>query len=112
MYCKKCGAENDDNSHRCIRCNDVVSHVEGSLETPGTIPNYLAQSILLTLFCCIPFGAASIVFSTQVNSKVQAGDIRGALESSRKAKLWCWLAFGVGLLSQIIYGFFLLLGSL
>ena len=54
------------------------------------IPNYLVQAILATLFCCMPFGIAAIVFAAQVNTKLAAGDVAGAMESSRKAKMWCW----------------------
>jgi len=66
------------------------------------IPNYLVQSILVTLCCCLPFGIAAIVFAAQVNSKIAAGDIAGAQESSRKAKMWCWISFGVGIVVNII----------
>ena len=66
------------------------------------IPNYLVWSILSTLCCCIPFGIVAIVFSAQVNSKLAAGDVAGARASSDKAKLWCWVAFGTGLVVNIV----------
>ncbi len=66
------------------------------------IPNYLVQSILVTLCCCLPFGIAAIVYAAQVNTKVAAGDLAGAMESSNKAKMWCWIAFGLGLVANII----------
>jgi len=68
------------------------------------VPTYLAQAILVTLCCCLPFGIPAIVFAAQVNSKVASGDMAGAWESSRKAKMWCWVAFGLGLASNIITG--------
>jgi hypothetical protein len=56
-------------------------------------PNYLVWSILTTIFCCLPFGIASIVFAAQVNGKWAAGDAAGAQDSSRKAKQWAiWSA--------------------
>lgn len=64
--------------------------------TPVNIPNYLVQSILVTVFCCIPFGIAAIIYSAQVNSKAIAGDITGAMESAQKAKKWGWIAFACG----------------
>ncbi len=66
--------------------------------TPGThVPNYLVQAILVTIFCCLPFGIVSIVFAAQVNGKLGGGDYAGALESSNKAKTWAWVSFWVGL---------------
>jgi hypothetical protein len=66
-----------------------------------TVPNYLWQSIVVTACCCLPFGIAAIVFAAQVNSKLAAGDVQGAMESSKKAKMWCWIAFGLGLVSNL-----------
>ena len=69
-----------------------------ALNTPGThVPNYLVQAILVTIFCCLPFGIVSIVFAAQVNGKLAAGDYAGALETSNKAKTWAWISFWVGL---------------
>lgn len=65
------------------------------------VPNYLVPAILCTVFCCLPFGIPAIVFAAQVNSKLQAGDVTGAMASSAKAKRWCWLAFGLGLLTSV-----------
>jgi hypothetical protein len=67
-----------------------------------TIPNYLVQSILVTLCCCLPLGVVAIIFSAQVNSKLAAGDIAGAQDASNKAKLFCWIAVGLGLVGIII----------
>ena len=45
----------------------------------GTIQiSYLLPAILCTLFCCLPFGIAGIVFAAQANSKAQQGDLNGA----------------------------------
>jgi len=79
------------------------------------IPNYLVQSILATLFCCLPFGIVAIVYAAQVNSKVQGGDIAGAEVSSRKAKRWCWISLwswlAVGVIYLIIMGVIMLMGA-
>jgi hypothetical protein len=78
----------------------------------GNVPNYLVWSIISTvaglIFCCLiglPMGIVAIVFSTQVNNKLQAGDYAGALEASNKAKLWCIIssvASALGLIGNII----------
>ncbi len=67
------------------------------------IPNYLVQAILTTVFCCLPAGIVSIVYAAQVNGKVGAGDISGAMDASRKAKMWAWISFGAGLATIVIY---------
>lgn len=75
------------------------------------VPNYLAQAILVTIFCCLPFGIPAIVFAAQVNGKLAAGDYEGARASSRKAKTWTWVAFGVGLGAILIsLIFYIILG--
>jgi len=70
---------------------------------PRMIPNYLAQSILVTLFCCLPLGIPAIVYAAQVNGKVAAGDVQGAIHASETAKMWVWISFGVGLAWVAIY---------
>ena len=123
MYCPNCGTESDESAKFCQSCGKALS---GTSEQPspsnadsfdatradaesahdvraapyGTvphIPNYLVQAVLVTIFCCLPFGIVSIVFAAQVNGKVSAGDIAGAREASRRAKTWAWISFGVGL---------------
>jgi predicted secreted protein len=67
--------------------------------------NYLIESILVTIFCCMPFGIVGIVFAAQVNAKFDAGDYEGALKASKEAKKWMtW-----GLISSIVIGLFYLI---
>lgn len=66
-------------------------------------PNYLVWAILTTILCCLPFGIVSIVYAAQVNSKWTAGDYEGAKLSSKNAKIWAWVAFGVALAGAIIW---------
>ncbi|WP_028658778.1 CD225/dispanin family protein [Nocardioides insulae] len=71
----------------------------------GTPPsNHLVWAILTTIFCCLPFGIVSIVFAAQVNGKWAAGDLVGAQESSRKAKMWAIISAVVGVVVSILYG--------
>ena len=71
-------------------------------QAPANIPNYLVFAILATVFCCLPAGVVSIVYAAQVNGKVQAGDIAGAMESSKNAKMWAMISAGLGVLWVII----------
>jgi len=74
-------------------------------------PNYLVPAILVTLFCCLPAGIVSIIFATQVNSKYSAGDVQGALNASKNAKLWTMVGAGLGLVVIVIYVIIIALGA-
>ena len=72
---------------------------------PGEIPhvkNYLVESILCTICCCLPFGIPGIVYAAQVDSKLKTGDVEGAKESSKKAKTWTLVAFVTGIVLGLI----------
>ncbi len=78
----------------------------------GNVPNYMVPAII-SLFCCLPFGIAGVVFAAQVNSKVAAGDIQGAMESSKKAKMFSFIAIGLGAAAIICYViFFVVVGGI
>ena len=66
-------------------------------------PNNLVWAILVTLFCCLPFGIVSIIYAAQVNGKWQAGDAAGAQESSRKARQWAMYGAIAGVVVIVIY---------
>ena len=66
--------------------------------------NYLVPAILCTIFCCLPFGIAGILFAAQANSKTQQGDYDGANIAASRAKKMCILSFVCGIL-YIIYVF-------
>ncbi|MBN8835891.1 MAG: CD225/dispanin family protein [Sphingobacteriia bacterium] len=65
--------------------------------------NWLVESTLVTIFCCLPFGIAGIVFASQVNTKYQAGDYEGALQASKDAAKWTKIGFWIGLAGLLIY---------
>lgn len=67
------------------------------------VRSYLVWSILATLFCCLPAGVVSIVYASQVSGKQAVGDIAGAQDSSRKARLWLFVSVGIGLGFVAIY---------
>lgn len=66
------------------------------------VPNHLVWSILTTIFCCMPLGIVSIVFSTQVGTKQAQGDYAGAMESSRKARTWAIVSAVIGLVVTVL----------
>lgn len=112
MYCSRCGSENFNNSIRCSTCGAVLGQNQGSqinqnyIHVPD-VPNYLIQSVLLVFFstvlCCftcisiiaLPFAIVALIYSSQVNTKLKLGNIEGAMDYSRKAKIWCWVSFSI-----------------
>jgi hypothetical protein len=64
---------------------------------PPDIPNYLWQSIAVTLCCCWPIGIPAIVYASRVNAFVSSGDYTRAQETSEKAKNWVLASFIAGL---------------
>ena len=105
MFCPNCGAPNPDSASQCGSCG---TYMNTTAPTPGPmahaqpgypagpvapVPNHLVVAILTTLFCCLPFGVASIVYASQVNTKLQVGDYEGAWAASKNAKLWSLISF-------------------
>lgn len=71
--------------------------------TPEPIDNKLVPAILVTLFCCLPFGVAAIIQSSQVNTLLAQGNRAAALEASRKASDYIGYGVGAGLLFAFLY---------
>lgn len=69
----------------------------------GPPKNWLVESILVTIFCCLPFGIAGIVFASQVSSKFSAGDYAGAEQASKDAGKWTKIGFYIGI-AQLVLG--------
>lgn len=73
--------------------------------------NWLVEAILVTILCCLPFGIVGIVYSSQVNSKLQAGDSEGAEKSRREAAKWTKIGFWIGIAWLIlVFLFYFVLG--
>jgi hypothetical protein len=73
---------------------------------PATVPNYLVPAII-SVFCCWPLAIVAIIFAAQVNGKVAAGDIAGAEDASKKAKMFSFIGIGLGLAGILIYIIFI-----
>ena len=72
----------------------------------ATVPNNLILAIIATVVsiigCCLPHGVVSLIFAIQVNQKAQAGDIEGATNAARQAKMFAWISIIVGAVCFVI----------
>ena len=64
---------------------------------------WMAESILVTIFCCLPFGIVGIVNASKVTSLYAQGNYAEAQRASSDAKKWTKIGFFVGLAVIIIY---------
>ena len=107
-----------------IRAGDLPE-LSGLLIPEGSVPpptqgqtvvikpkDYLVESILVTLFCCMVFGILGIVYSVQANSAFSSGNITAANEFSAKAKQWVTYGFWCGIAVVGIYAILVLMGAL
>ncbi len=83
-----------------------------SSELPPCPKTWLVESILVTIFCCLPFGIVGIVKASNVSSAYSRGDYNGALQASREAGKWTKLGFFIALgLSVLYFLFWAILGA-
>ena len=75
----------------------------------AAVPNYLVPAII-SIFCCTPLGIVATIFAAQVNGKVASGDTAGAADASKKAKLFAYIAIGLGVLLWGCYALMMVLG--
>ncbi|RRB01204.1 CD225/dispanin family protein [Larkinella rosea] len=72
----------------------------GGSQRPKT---WLVESILVTLFCCLPFGIAGIVNASNVDSRYGNGDFAGAQRASDEAAKWTKVGFFVSIGFWVLY---------
>ena len=90
--------------------------MENPYSLPGGVPpggpppkNWLVESILVTIFCCLPFGIVGIVNAANVNSRLAVGDYAGAVQASQQAGKWTKIGFFVSLAGTALYLIFIAL---
>ena len=103
MFCRNCGEPIADQAVMCPKCGTAVAGKSGPAANATSISNHLVGSILVTIFCCLPFGIPAIVYAAQVNSLIAAGDLDGARAASKNANTFMWVSFGIGLVVVLAY---------
>jgi hypothetical protein len=73
------------------------------------VPSYLGWAITVLILCFWPTGIAAVVYATKVGNLLAIGDVFAAQEASRKAKMWCWITFGIAVAGWVISIIFIIL---
>ena len=73
--------------------------------------NYLVWAILVTLFCCLPFGIVAIVKACAVDSAYAANNLPEAEKASAEAKKWCIWSALTGVIISVLYFIMMVLGA-
>ena len=74
--------------------------------------NYLVEAILVTLFCCLPFGIVGIINAARVENAFYSGDETEAERLSREALKWSKIGLFAGSGVLVFYILFVVLFGL
>jgi hypothetical protein len=72
--------------------------------------NWLVESILVTLLCCLPFGIVGIVYATKVESLWVSGQHEASIKASKDAGKWVRIGFFCGIAVYVLYGLAMIFG--
>ena len=108
MFCRKCGNEIADGAVSCPHCGEPLAPA-GQPDTVSVPPitvrrinTWLIPAITASRFCCMPFGIVSVVYAAIANTEIANHNFELAQEMAYKAKMWFWISFACGILSDII----------
>lgn len=78
-------------------------------QAPQMPKTWLIQSILVTLFCCLPFGIVGIIKSSNISILYAQGLYDQAELCSKEAGKWTKIGFWIGLIGVILYIIFMVI---
>ncbi len=94
--CKRCGILMKNGADLCDSCAMRASELK-QMERME-IKTYLAESIFVTILCCLPLGIPAIAYAAKAASCLAVNHPVAAREASDKAKAWCLVSFFIGLI--------------
>lgn len=77
---------------------------------PACPKTWLVESILVTIFCCLPLGIVGIVYASKVSSLYASGKYDEAQHASAEAGKWTKIGGIIGLVVYIVYILLMALG--
>jgi len=129
MFCPKCGAFNDDSNLWCIKCGWHIASVDSEVvfennhnenvqkniisekikkekksknkAKTAKVKDYLVASIIAAVLGSVAFGIVAVIFSGLTQTELAAGNMQKAAGYSEKARLFCWISLGIGLVKLV-----------
>ncbi len=71
--------------------SDVLSKIPPEPNCAAFLPmpkTWFVESILVTIFCCLPFGILGIIEASNVKAMYRAGNYEQAIHHSKWAQIW------------------------
>lgn len=112
--CRNCGKYIPDDAVMCPYCGQQLYAAAPAVQAApmpqpmpqmqpmpqpvSDIPTHIVGAVLVTLFCCLPFGIVSLIFGSKVSGLVAEGRIDEAMNASKKAKNWMIIGMILGIL--------------
>jgi hypothetical protein len=62
----------------------------------------ISEAIVVTLCCCLPGGIVTLVYTSQMNSAADCGDVAAYHVAKGKRKFWLWLSLIFGGLAIVL----------
>jgi Interferon-induced transmembrane protein/GYF domain 2 len=85
-----------------------VPYANPVIEVPPK--NWLIESILVTILCCLPLGIVGIIHATKVDTLWSSGQKEAALKASREAGKWVKIGAISGFVVIVLYVMLIVFG--
>lgn len=111
MYCAYCGTrlpappptQSVPQAYRTAYDTEQQPPRPAAAYTGPHVKNWLMESILITVLCCVPLGIGGIVNALKVDRLAAEGDLAGARDASSKAKLFVVIGVVLGIVFSVFY---------
>lgn len=92
------------------RKENITPVSEPFMRTVVPPKTWLLESILVTIFCCMPAGVVGLIYAVQVRDMITLNRLELAYKYSSQARVWTIVSFSIGIVLLIVWLLLLLLG--
>lgn len=86
-----------------IPSKDILPQTELDVLRSRVPKTWLIEAILITIFCCIPFGVVAIVYASRVAPFWRRGLYGESIAASNKAGMWVKITVTITIIMWILY---------